>query len=357
MNLRSFIQTLDEQGELQRVSQPVDWKYEIGRITRQSQGRSSCPALLFENINGYAGFSLLSNGLGTFHRIALALGLDPKASYSELVEVVRSRFHTPIPPLLVPADDTSYAVTTGEDVDLETLPVPWWHPQDGGRYMGTWHTNITRDPVRNTRNVGVYRMQLLNKRETAVSVSPGGHLKTHFLGAESRNRPLEMAVAIGTGEEVVIAGAAAASADVDEYALAGGLLQKPLKLMKCRTVDLEVPVDSEIVLEGELLPHRRVEEGPFFDYCGVARGDSQGLLFRVSCLMVRENAVFRGAAVGAPGAEDHLLIALLASAGYLDFHGSRLRQRVQNLFLRHRMFRAVQFLGRHGGKLKNWFSL
>jgi UbiD family decarboxylase len=123
-------------------------------------------------------------------------------------------------------------------------------------------------------------------------------------------------------------------------------------LRPCATLPLLVPADSEIVLEGKLMPHVRVPDGPFMDYAGVPNVNKQALLFEVQRVAWRENAVFRGTSVGLPGAEDHVLFSVLARCGLADFHGSRLRKVLQNALLRRGWFELLQASGRCGHAIR-----
>jgi UbiD family decarboxylase len=155
-----------------------------------------------------------------------------------------------------------------------------------------------------------------------------------------------MAVAIGVNEALIMAAAAAPPYGTDEYYLAGGLSQESVILTKCQTVDLEVPASSEIVLEGKILPTLKIPEGPFLDYSGDSRVDSSGRVFEVSCLMHRDNPIFRGSAIGISGGEDHILFSLLSRSNCLDLHGSIVKQKIQNLFLKRGWLRAFQTAGK-----------
>jgi 4-hydroxy-3-polyprenylbenzoate decarboxylase len=346
-DIRTFIARLEKAGELERVTAEVDWKYDLGAMARRAQkSRSHNPALLFERIKDYEGYRVFVNGLGSYARIAIALGLEPATSLKDIVGIVNKRITCPLEPLLVESGPVKEHILKGKEVDLEKLPVPWYGKEDAGRYIGTWHINITRDPETGIRNLGIYRMQLLDSGKTAISVSPKGDLAVHIAKAQKRGKPLEMAVAIGVDELLIIAAAASPPYGTDEYCIAGGLSQEPVSLCRCVTVDLEVPVSAEIVLEGTIDPQSSINEGPFLDYTGVPRGDPHAFIFEVSCLMYRENPIFRGAAIGEPGAEDHLLFSLLASVDCLDFHGSRIRQRIQNALVKNSFFRLFQYTGR-----------
>src|SRR3990172_3070095 len=261
-DLRELVSNFEKHGELTRIKELVEWNHEIGDRTREVHSPDSPgPALLFENIKDYADCRVMTNGLGGYSRVGISLGLEPTTPLKAIVAVFRDRLKKPVQPVLVDNGPVQENILTGDDVDLLKLPAPWWNREDAGRYIGTWHLNITKDPETMIRNIGIYRMQLLDSRKTAVSISPGSHLALQLSKAEKVGIPLEMAVAIGVDENLIMAGAAAVPFGVDEYHIAGGLKQTPVELIRCRTVDVEAPACSEIVLEGNILPGVRVKEG------------------------------------------------------------------------------------------------
>jgi UbiD family decarboxylase len=339
--LRGFIELLDSKGLLERVTKNVSWKYEIGDIVRDRR-----TPVLFETIDGYPGARLFSNGLVCTPSLALAVGLDKRAGPREISRHVLKAFTNPLPPVRSRQAPVKENVVTGTDVDLETLPLPWWNRADGSRYVATWHLNVSNNPETGERNIGVYRMMLVSRTSATISFSPRSHLAVHVRKAAELGRPLEMAVAIGVDERLMVPAAAAPPYGVDEYGLAGGLLDRPVELTPCTTIATEVPADAEIVLEGVIDPVGAVTDGPYMDYAGVPNTNTHGRLFRVSAIMFRTNPIFRGTTVGRPGAEDHRLYSLLSRIGYTDFHGSRLRHRAQTLLLRHERYRLFQMMGR-----------
>jgi 4-hydroxy-3-polyprenylbenzoate decarboxylase len=334
--LRAFIRLLSACGRLKRVQEPTHWRYEIGRRTRESRS-----PLLFENIVDYPGQRVFTNGQRDLSLIALALGMDPEIRRVDLNAELRRRIAAPITPTIVSGTFELRSACTGEDIDLLRLPVPHWNEQDGGRYLGTWHLNVTRDLQTRVRNVGVYRMQLLDRNHATVSTSPGSHLRQHLAIAEKEGQPLPMAVAIGVEEAVVMAAAAGCSVGTDEYDLAGALRQRPLDLVRCEQVDLEVPADAEIVIEGFVQPGQRVQDGPFLDYMGTTNSNPDAFLFEAKCVRCRTDTIFRGTSIGIPGAEDHQILTVLADLQLLDFHGSALKKNLQNLFLRQRLHQWI----------------
>ena len=338
MGMRAYLNLLAKYGLLVRVEHEVDCILELGRVTRECQS-----PLLFEQIKGFPGWRVFTNGLCSNSLIGIALGLLPGATRGEISRELRARTASLIKPCLVPDGPVMENVQLAA-IDLTNLPIPQWHPSDGGRYLGTWHINITRDPENGARNVGVYRMELLNSRQATVSTSANSHLGQHVAKSEKLGRPLPMAVAIGVSETTLMAAAAGISG-VDEFELASALQTEPLQLVKCKTIDLEVPAMSELVIEGFIRNGERAQDGPYFDYAGKTTTNGSAFVFEATGMMYRNNPIFRGSSIGQPGAEDHQLFAALADVGLIDFHGNPLKRRMQNLLLRRRNFKAFQFVG------------
>lgn len=341
MDLRNFIDALAREGRLRRIRQPVDWNLEIGEITRENQ-----VPLLFENIKDYPGQAIFTNGLISFASVRLALALGPELSRSAFIREVRRRIASPIPPVHVDTGPVLEYIVPGAEIDFLKFPIPRWSDQDSGRYIGTWHVNVTRDPDSGIPNLGVYRMQILGPNQATVSTSARSHLSLHVAEAEKMGKPLEMAVAIGVSESLVMAAASGYPLGSDEYELAGALEGESISLIRCGTVNLEVPAASEIVIEGFLEPGVRVQDGPFLDYAGKPTTNPHAYLFQATRLSHRRNPIFRGAAIGRPGAEDQQLFSVLSELKLFDFHGSRLRRMLQAGLIRHGLFKSFQFVGR-----------
>jgi 4-hydroxy-3-polyprenylbenzoate decarboxylase len=324
----------------------VDWHLELGAIAREQR-----VPLLFENITGYPGGRVFTNGLSGMAEVALALGLSPDTGRRKLFLELKRRKSTPIKPVLVPSGPILENVLEENEINLFRFPVPRWNPSDRGRYIGTWHINVTQDPETGARNAGVYRMELLGPRQATVSTSRHSHLGIHADKAHRRGQALEMAVAIGVSEAVMIAAGSGYPYGQDEYDLAGGLQQESIPLVQCRTVGLQVPADSEIVLEGVIEPQGRAQDGPYFDYTGEPNTNHSAFLFEVNRLMFRNDPIFRGGSVGGAGAEDHQLLSVAAVMGLFAFHGSPKREAVQGYFLKRRWFRAFQWAGKVNGTI------
>jgi 2,5-furandicarboxylate decarboxylase 1 len=350
--LRSFIEILKQSGSLRQITQQVDWKYEVGEITR----RSNTP-LLFQSIKDYSGHQLFTNGFIRWENIALALGFKAGTTRSEAIRELRRRITSPIPAVRAPDTRVFEQVLNQDQLDLLQLPVPHWNKVDAGRYIGTWHVNISRDPADGAYNLGVYRMQVLGPRHATISTSVKSHLGTQFLKAEAKGKPLQTAVAIGVGEPLFMAAAAGYPCGRNEYELAGALQQKGIELVQCRSIDLEVPADAEILIEGQILPGVRAVDGPYFDYAGKATTNPKAFVFEATRLNHRRRPIFRGAVVGHSGAEDMQLFSVLSEIGLFDFHGSRARRALQIFLLRKGLFGGVQWAGRAGsGMIKGFFG-
>ena len=344
MDLREYIRALSEKNMLNNVNKEVNWKYEIGEIARNA----STKAVLFNNISGYKDYKLFTGGLASCAHFSILLQSSEVLTKREIIDELRRRVGNPIKPFTYNKSDEGYIWEEGKEVNLYSLPVPWWHPRDGGRYIGTWHINVSKNPQTNSRNVGVYRMQIKSRNYATISVSPGSHLSLHVKMAEKINTDLPVAVAIGVDETVVMAGASAIPEGVDEYTIAGAIEKKPLQLVKCKTVDLEVPSNAEIILEGVVRSGIRMQDGPYFDYSGKTNINKNAYCFEVRAIKRKYNPIFRGMSVGVAGAEDHLLFSVLSHLGMVDFHGSALRQKIQNYLLKVGMYRVFQLTGRIG---------
>jgi 4-hydroxy-3-polyprenylbenzoate decarboxylase len=366
-DLREWIAALERAGELKRIKTEVDPILEIAEITdrvsksRDKQGKAGGPALLFEKPKG-SDIPVLINQFGSERRMRMALEVD---SLDEVADRIRQFMDVKSPqgfldkvkmlPMLAEMGKFfPKTVSTGpckENIrkngfDLNTLPILKCWPQDAGRFI-TLPCVITRDPKTGKRNVGMYRMQVYDGHTT------GMHWQRQKVGAEhyremlrravSGENPypgqnqarmghphnslsvdimartsggsvipesglppgkMEVAVAIGTDPALTFSAIVPAPPDVEEYLIAGFLRQKPVELVKCETVDLEVPAASEIVLEGYVNLDELRTEGPFGDHTGFYSLDDLYPVFHVTCVTHRNNPIYATTIVGKPPQED-----------------------------------------------------
>jgi 4-hydroxy-3-polyprenylbenzoate decarboxylase len=314
MDLREFVKLLESERELARVPVEVDPFLEMAEIAdRASKARG--PALLFERVRD-SGFPVVMNQFGSFRRLELALG----APLDEIAGRIGALVELQVPRGLVGKvkalgqlrELASFAPKTGgrakfrevvvDPPDLCRLPVLTTWPGDGGPFI-TLPVVVTKDRE-GRRNAGMYRLQVYDERTT------GMHWHLHHDGAanfrESDGR-LEVAVALGTDPTVTYAATAPLPPGIDEFMFAGFLRGGPVELASCATVDLEVPADAEIVLEGYVERGELRREGPFGDHTGYYSLADDYPVFHVTAMSHRRDAVYPATIVGKPPMEDAYL--------------------------------------------------
>jgi 4-hydroxy-3-polyprenylbenzoate decarboxylase len=314
-DLRDWIALLEREGELVRVRAEVDPKLEVTEIVDRTV-RAGGPALLFENPKG-AQHPLLINQFGTEKRMCLAFGVesldDIAAKLGEILELqppdglaakVRGlktlKSIADSRPKVVKRGASQEVVLRGDEVDLGRLPVQTCWPGDAGPFI-TLPAVITRDSRTGQRNVGMYRMQVLGPRSTAMHWQIHKDGRADYLFTEGR---MEVAVALGLDPISAYSASAPLPKHIDEFMMAGFLRGEPLELVKGVTVDLEVPADAEIVLEGYIDKDELADEGPFGDHTGFYTAAEPFPVFHVTAMTMRRDAVYPSIVVGKPPQED-----------------------------------------------------
>ncbi len=317
-DLREYISALENHGEVQRIGGEVDWNLEAGAILRRTYERRLA-APFFEKIKGYPqGYRMFGGSVASFRRIAIALGLDPESSHRTLREEFFKRRGDLIKPRLVKDGPCKENVHTGEDIDLFEFPAPMLHEGDGGRYLCTWHLHITKDPDTGWVNWGTYRAMIHAKDALTGLFTPTHHGGSIYRAKyEPRNEPMPVAIAIGVEPVCSLSAATDVPAGVSEVEVTGALRREPVELIKCETVDLEVPATSEIVIEAEVLPRERVAEGPFGEFTGYMGALTEGPLFRVKCITHRNNPILTFNCEGMPVTDTHVLKSITDGAELL----------------------------------------
>jgi 4-hydroxy-3-polyprenylbenzoate decarboxylase len=324
-SLKEFITRLESEGELVRITEPVSPILEIAEITdRVSKSPEGGKALLFENVEG-SSMPVLINAFGSWRRIQMALGVSslekiardierfiriaPPATLMDKAKLLPMLLQASnFPPKTVSAGQASCqeVVMTGDAVDLGRIPILQCWPNDAGRFI-TYPIVINRSLDQTIRNVGLYRMQVFDKNTTAM------HWHIHKDGAHffheyrKANKRMEVAVAIGADPASCYAASAPLPYGIDEFLLAGFIRKKAVPLVKCKTVDLEVPAHAEIVLEGYIDPAEMSLEGPFGDHTGYYSQDGDYPVFHVTAITHRKNPVYMTTIVGIPPQEDFYL--------------------------------------------------
>jgi 4-hydroxy-3-polyprenylbenzoate decarboxylase len=366
-DLREWIKAMDRAGELKRVREEVDPILEIAEITDRASkagkrgGAAGGPALLFEKVKGYPGARVLMNQFGSERRMKLALDVD---SLDEIAGRIRALLEMKSPeglmgklkllpvlagvgkffPKTIAAKNAAckevvHIGKRGDPIDVLEFPVLQCWPMDGGRYI-TLPLVVTRDPKTGKRNMGMYRMQVydgqttgmhwqrqknaaeqLRDRLRAQAGSPAERVArmAETAGGTTNFRPgprssatytkvvedrLEVAVAIGTDPATTFSAIVPAPPEVEEYIIAGFLRQKPLELVKCETVDLQVPAHAEIILEGFVKLDELRTEGPFGDHTGFYTMEDEYPVFHITAITHRRNPIYSATIVGKPPMED-----------------------------------------------------
>ena len=314
-DLREWIALLERSGELVRVSAAVDPKLEVTEIVARTV-RAGGPALLFEQPKGST-IPLLINQFGTERRMCLAFGVesldDVAAKLSEILELqppeglaakVRGlkmlKSIADSRPKVVKRGACQEIVLQGDEVDLGRLPVQTCWPGDAGPFI-TLPAVLTLDPRTGQRNVGMYRMQVLGPRSTAMHWQIHKDGRADYLFTEGR---MEVAVALGLDPITAYSASAPLPKHIDELMVAGFLRGEPVELVKGVTVDLEVPADAEIVLEGYIDKGDLATEGPFGDHTGYYTPAEQFPVFNVTAITMRRDAIYPSIVVGKPPQED-----------------------------------------------------
>jgi 4-hydroxy-3-polyprenylbenzoate decarboxylase len=321
-DLRDFLDQLEKKGELKRVSMEVDPVLEITEISDRVV-KAGGPALLFERPKG-SRIPVVTNLVGTERRMNLALEVG---SLDEVASRVRSFLDVQSPqgllekvkmlpklaelgsffPKSVGGGECQEVVRT-ENFSLDEFPILQCWPQDGGRYI-TWPMVITKNPETGKRNVGCYRMQVFDERTTGMHWQTQKHGAEHFRSARGKNREgrLEVAVAIGADPSTALAGILPVPPDMDEFLFSGFLRRAPVELVTCKTVDLEVPANAEIVLEGYVELSEMRTEGPFGDHTGFYSLEGQFPVFHIQCVTHQKHPLYLTTIVGPPPEEDYFI--------------------------------------------------
>jgi len=318
-DLREFIELLEKKGMLRRIKTEVSAELEITEILDRVV-KSSGPALLFENVEGY-NIPIFANAFGTMERMNLALGVNDLNEIGERIQKLLeleapSSIWNGIKMLPRLGELASFApkyvksgpckeVILKEDFSLEKFPVLKCWPGDGGRFI-TLPLVFTKNPKTGKQNVGMYRMQVYDGRTT------GMHWHIHKHGARDyadagKDGKIEVAVAIGADPAVVYSATAPLPDNIDEMMFAGFLRRKNVELVKCETVDLYVPAHAEIVLEGYVASSERRVEGPFGDHTGYYSLADEFPVFHITCITHRRDPIYHATIVGKPPMEDAYL--------------------------------------------------
>ncbi|MDP6942236.1 MAG: menaquinone biosynthesis decarboxylase [Planctomycetota bacterium] len=319
-SVREWIEVLEAAGELHRISAEVDPYLEIAEITDRVSKEDGAPnkALLFENVKGME-IPVFINAFGSRNRMALSLDGTPDEHASRIAALLNQSPPEGILekikmlpklaevgkwfPKKVANSPCQDVIWTGDEVDLSRLPVLTTWPDDAGPFV-TFPLCVTQDPETGRRNLGTYRLQIMGKRETGFHTHLHKDAKRHLNKASKKGDRIPLAVCIGADPATCFASVVPAPPDVDELLIAGFLRNKPVPLVPCKSVPLEVPATAEIVLEGWVDPTNLRREGPFGDHTGFYSLADDYPVFEVECITMRNDPVYHTTLVGRPPQED-----------------------------------------------------
>lgn len=326
-DLRSFIEAVEEGGELEVVS-GAHWDKEMGAVTevlyRQKVEKS--PMLVFDKVPGYPDQSRCLYGMfGSPLRLSLALGMEPGLSVNRTEMLnnfrkVTKRGLNPIPPKVVADGPVLENVVEGDDIDLTAMfPVPVHHELDGGRYIGTACGVVTRDPDTGRVNLGTYRVQAVGKNLCASYISNGKQGRIHRDKYLAAGKPCPVVIIVGMDPVTYLASGYTLADSVPELDWCGGVMGRPHEVIEGELTGLPFPARSEIVLEGEILPGELTEEGPFGEWHGYYAGEAKDEpLIRINRVYHRTDPILTCAASQKPPHAHLFERCFLRSAALLE---------------------------------------
>jgi 2,5-furandicarboxylate decarboxylase 1 len=294
-SLRTLLGNLEQQGEMIRFEKPVDPLSNMAAVEWKAYntlGKSS----LFTNIEGHAGWQACSQILADRRKWSIGLGIDE----DELLVEMSKRVNQHIASVEVGKAEAPVkeVVQTDGEVDLGDIPAMITSDKDGGRYLASGMVFV-KDPETGIANVSVHRMQIMGKDKTGLLMVPR-HARRIYDKYCARGEAMPAAVAIGAHPAIWYGSAFTTQFGIDEMSVAGGLLGEAVRMVPCETIDLRVPAEAEIVLEGEVLANHSEAEGPFGEVPGTYAEVGRSEIFRVKCITRRKNPIYYAIHCGFP---------------------------------------------------------
>ena len=300
-SMRGLLLALEANGELHRVQRGIDPRFEIASVLSL---RNSGPAQLFENVVRHA-MPVVGNLFNDRGRFARALGV----ARTELDARCLSALRNPIKPVMV-EDAPVQEVAHTDTIDIGALlPVPHWFEREAAPYI-TAGVIVAKDPETGRRNVSIARLRLEGGNRLMAGIAKNHHLAIIAQKAQQRGHDLEIAVAIGNHAAVLLGSQMYVELGDDEFDIVGGLFGEAVELVKCRTVDLEVPAHAEIVLEGRLRPGDLIEENAVSEFPGFYVYYGPGIGVEIDCVTHRADAIYQAILPGY--AAEHCLLGAVA---------------------------------------------
>ncbi len=313
-SFREHLDYLESKGKLLRVKKGVSPRFEIAAGIRKVSDTDG-PALLFENIKGYPGWRVAGGVYATQKLLALALGVEDDEE--TLFDSYREHEKKFIKPKMVSTGPCKEVVIKGDDIDLYKLPISTYNERDFGPYL-TSGIEITKDITTGAQNNSIIRRQVMSKDKLSLGTVSLADTGIMVVDAEKKGVGLGVATAIGVPPALTIASQLQLPFGVDEAEAAGSFQGEPIEMIKCETIDVEVPANSEIVIEGVIIPGERVDDGPFGEFPGnyvsmnnwfsLGPKDTRACwVTKTTAITMRKDAIFHAMLTGMPTTENHIL--------------------------------------------------
>ncbi len=311
-DLRGWLKKLEAEDDFKKISVPVACGGEIQEIGRRMSELKG-PAVLFENIEGYEDTwcrKLFVGSLNTLSKIALTAGLSKDTPLPDVIGRLRETLRQPVKPISVDKGPVKENIIKGSAIDIAQVPVPKWHPLDQGRYINLWAAVVTRDPDTGEDNVGAYRGVIHDKNKIGVFLLRTQGWGRHYDKYMRRGEPMPVACVYGWDPSLMLT-AGSPVTTINEWEWMGAIRGEAVPLVKCETVDLEVPATAEIVIEGVISTDSATyrQEGPLKEVSGRYCEPSLMPVIDVSCITYRNDPIMVGSAIGlAPIVEEQVLV-------------------------------------------------
>ncbi|MDW0231253.1 MAG: menaquinone biosynthesis decarboxylase [Nitrososphaeraceae archaeon] len=317
-DLREYAESLEKIDQLKRITTRVSVDLEIAEILRRVMYKNEGPAVLFENVEGYK-IPVLGNAFGSLRRLKIALDMENFEEIGERMSAL-TRLKIPhgllnkfkmLPKLSEIADYGPKSVNSGPITEiiettnpsLNILPIIKSFPKDSGRFI-TFGITVTKNPETQVRNMGVYRLQVIDSKKAIMHWQIHKRGALHYQMNKENSQKTEVAIVIGADPATVFSAVAPVPEGLDKFLFAGITRKKGIDLVKCRTIDVEVPATAEIVLEGYVDPSELNVEGPFGDHTGYYTPPEPFPTFTLTGIMMRKNPIYLTTVVGKPILED-----------------------------------------------------
>jgi 2,5-furandicarboxylate decarboxylase 1 len=313
-DLRGFIDYLEAEHpeHVVRIKKQVDPKFGVSGILERLERDGRFPLVIFENVKG-SNIPLVANMHASFERLRWGLGME-EGDVKAFVRECAARQAHPIDPVMVDSGPVQEVVQVGADVNVGEMPICTYHEKDAGKYI-TAGLAVMRDPETGINNVGIYRHMVHEKNLLGVQLSETADGNIIWKKYEKRGLPCPVAIVIGHHPAFFIGALCFSTLDSDEIRLAGGMLQQPVPLVRCKTIPLEVPANAEIVLECEIRPIERRAEAPFGEYSGTYGPRRLNPVLEVKAITRRRDPLYQNAFVGHA---DNLLLSGLIRTSFIE---------------------------------------